>query len=337
MARNEQLIRQLRILQVLDAARYGLTLAELRDALKDQLGISQLSERTVRRDLAALQCAGIDVESHAREGRIAWSLGPRMKQSPQVTASVMELLSLSLARDLLGPLMGTAYWQGIETLWNKLEQAIPEPVDRHFRRIRQGVFVRTTGRRSYAAKQGVLATLNRAILLHRVCELQYTRAGDEAARLRAVEPLALVLYNRSFYLVARLEGVAPSEGLRHFKVDRIGKATCTDRHFRPPDDFDAEKHLAHSLGMFQGDRALAVTIRFGARVATWAQEQSWHDDQEWERLPSGDWVLTLPAAYEDEILPRVLALGPDAEILAPATTRLRARQTIEAMRERYGE
>jgi len=43
MARNEQLIRQHKIMQLLEASRYGRTLEELRDELVRDLGLTQLA------------------------------------------------------------------------------------------------------------------------------------------------------------------------------------------------------------------------------------------------------------------------------------------------------
>ena len=55
MARNDQLIRQHKLLQILERTRFGYTLNELRDALIDELGLSSLHTRTLRRDIEALQ------------------------------------------------------------------------------------------------------------------------------------------------------------------------------------------------------------------------------------------------------------------------------------------
>ena len=64
MARNEQLIRQHKVLQILERVRFGKTLEEIRDDVVDELGLKSLSTRTLRRDLEALQAAGIDVDVH---------------------------------------------------------------------------------------------------------------------------------------------------------------------------------------------------------------------------------------------------------------------------------
>ena len=77
MARNEQLIRQHKILQILERSRFGRLLEEIRDDLVDELGLTSLHTRSVRRDLQALQAAGVDVDVHdSPRGRV-WKLGPR--------------------------------------------------------------------------------------------------------------------------------------------------------------------------------------------------------------------------------------------------------------------
>ena len=132
MARNEQLIRQHKILQILERVRYGKMLEEIRDDLVDELGLKSLHTRSVRRDLEALQAAGIDVDSHdSGRGRV-WKLGPRAKSTYKITASATELIALSLGRDLLYPLAGTPFWIGIESFWNKIQEELPATVTDHY-------------------------------------------------------------------------------------------------------------------------------------------------------------------------------------------------------------
>ena len=54
MARNEQLIRQHKLLELLERYRFGRTLVELRDEVVDELGLTSLHTRSIRRDLEAL-------------------------------------------------------------------------------------------------------------------------------------------------------------------------------------------------------------------------------------------------------------------------------------------
>ncbi len=77
MSRNEQLIRQHRLLQLLERTRIGQTIEELRDEMAKEFGLASLHLRTVKRDLEALVAAGFDIESqYLKRGKV-WRLGPR--------------------------------------------------------------------------------------------------------------------------------------------------------------------------------------------------------------------------------------------------------------------
>jgi predicted DNA-binding transcriptional regulator YafY len=110
-----------------------------------------------------------------------------------------------------------------------------------------------------------------------------------------------------------------------------------DQWFSREEDFDIEKHLGQSLGIFAASKPSDFRIRISAHAAPWVIEDPWHPAQQVEKLEGGDIVLTVKAAHELEIIPRVLALGPDAEILAPAACRKNMAKMVREMAARYGE
>ena len=124
MARNEQLIRQHKILQMLEDFRFGRTLEEIRDDLVETLGLGSLHVRSVRRDIEALQAAGFEIDQHESSRGKLWKMGPRARSAFKITASATELIALSLSRDLLYPLAGTPFWLGIESFWSKLQDEL---------------------------------------------------------------------------------------------------------------------------------------------------------------------------------------------------------------------
>jgi predicted DNA-binding transcriptional regulator YafY len=65
-------------------------------------------------------------------------------------------------------------------------------------------------------------------------------------------------------------------------------------------------------------------------------EDPWHPRQQVERQGDGGIVLTVEAAHEMEIIPRVLALGSDAEVLSPASCRKTLAQIARKLAETYG-
>ena len=334
MARNEQLIRQHKVLEILERSRYGRTLEEIRDSLVDELGLSSLHTRSVRRDLQALQAAGFDVDVHdAARGKI-WKLGPRAKSTHRISATASELIALSLGRDLLYPLAGTPFWSGIESFWNKIQEELPETVWDHYQRFRKSLFVLGTTSKSYENQQGILSTLNRSIQQHRVVEITYQPIGKDA-RTRLIEPYGVVFFQSSLYIIAADHASKESERMRHFKLDRFTKADGLDQWFEVDRSFDLREYLGQSLGIFGSNRPMNFRIRISPSAARWVQEDPWHSEQTIDHQPDGGILLRVKVAHEMAIIPRVLALGTNAEVLSPASCRKRIATMIDEMARSY--
>ncbi len=338
MARNEQLIRQHRILQILERYRFGRKLSEIRDDVVDDLGLTSLHARSVRRDLEALQAAGIDVAVHdSARGRV-WKLGPRFRGPHTLTVSATELIALSLGRDLLMPLVGTTFWMGIEAFWNKVREGLPQPVWAHYKKYRKILYVLGTPVKSYARQQGTLKTLNRAILEHRVTEIEYQSLGQTEPSMRRIEPYGIVFYQSSLYIVAiACEATGGDSPIRHLKLDRFRKATALDEWFRPRADLDVEKHLHQGMGIFGGGRTKNFKIHISAYAAPWVSEDPWHGDQQIKWNEDGSMLLVVKAAHELEVIPRVLALGAQAELLSPASSRRTIAHIVKQLAKTYRE
>ena len=336
MSRNEQLVRQHKLLQLLEQTRIGRTLEELRGDMAEELGLSSLHLRTIKRDMEALLAAGFDIESQYLQRGKVWRLGPRSRKSHPIQASATELIALSIGRDLLYPLAGTPFWQAIESFWNKLKDELPESVWKHYEAYRQVLYVRGMPAKTYQRQHGILATIHRAILERRVVRIEYQPPGRESQQ-REIEPYAVVFYQSSLYIVAAARELPPghADRIRHLKLDRFLRATAQDYFFRRPADFDLEQHLGQGIGIFSGGKVRDFTIRISSRGARWVVEDPWHAEQRVEPQPGGELLLTVPAHHDLEIIPRVLALGSEAEVLAPASCRKAVAAIVQQLAERY--
>ncbi|MEO1529917.1 MAG: WYL domain-containing transcriptional regulator [Planctomycetota bacterium] len=335
MARNEQLIRQHKLLQLLELSRFGRTLEELRGDLVADLGLTKLHERTVRRDLEALQAAGFDIQSETVQRGRVFKLGQNTTDVHEIGISATELIALSIGRELLYPLMGTQYWRGIETFWNKVQESVPNGVFDHYARYRAALHVFGAPHKSYERQEGMLKTINRAILEHRLVEIEYQSIGKPAS-MRRIEPYGLAVYQSSIYVVAAIPEDSESEQrLRNWKLDRFQSATLLDEYFKPDPEIDLAKYLGSSIGIFSGDSTTLVKIRLGKRSAAYLSEDPWHPDQSLDQEEDGRVVLTVPAAHPREILPKVLSLGADAEVLEPLEFRETVANAVAEMANSY--
>ena len=336
MARNEQLIRQHKLLQLLEYSRFGRTLDELRGDLVADLGLSNLHARTVRRDVEALQAAGFDIQNETVERGKVYKLGVNNTGVHEIGISASEMIALSIGRELLYPLLGTQYWRGIETFWNKLQESVPNGVFDHYARYRKTLHVFGTPSKTYEHHEGMLKTINRAILEHRVVEIEYESVGKPVAT-RRIEPYGLAVYQSSIYVIAAAPEVEdPSERLRNWKLDRFHHATALDEYFKPDPNVDVSQHLGRSIGIFSGEEPTLVQIRVGQHAAAWVREDPWHPEQKMEPQDDGSTIVTVPVSHPREVLPKVLSLGADAEVLEPTSFREAVAEAVQKMASNYG-
>ncbi len=334
MARNEQLIRQHKILQILERVRFGKTIEEIQADVVDELGLSSIHVRTLKRDLEALQAAGIDVAAHDSPRGKVWKLGPLAKTTTKIRATATELIALALGRQLMFPLAGTPFWRGIESFWNKVQEELPASVLEHYEKYWRTLRVIGVPAKSYESHQGMLSTIHRAITDHRVLEIDYESPGKPVVT-RLIDPYTVALFHASLYVLGVNHDDA-EQNIRTWKLDRFHRTVALDKYFKYDDTLDIDQYISDSMGIFVGKKPHNFRIRLSPQAARWVSEEPWHPEQELKQLRGGQFELTVRAAHELEIVPRVLQLGKEAEIIAPATARQAVAEIIGQLAERYG-
>jgi predicted DNA-binding transcriptional regulator YafY len=336
LARNEQLIRQHKILQLLERHRFGCTLDELRQSVIEELGLTSLHARSIRRDLEALIAAGMPIlDEENQRGRV-WKLSRSDRGLHKIPITASELIALSMGRDLMFPLVGTQFWIGIESFWNKVKEQLPESVYEHYQRYRRTLYVLGLPTKTYEKQQGILKTVNRAIQEHRRLEVEYQVPG-RLPGTRQLEPYGMVLFQSSIYVVATEESRdgGGTDRLRHWKLDRFQSAKALDNWFKPNESIDVEHHLGQSVGIFSGGKSREYRILLSEQAARWVAEDPWHAKQRLEHQPDGTVLLIVSAVHNLEIIQRVLQLGAEAEVLEPEDCRTEISRTIASMAKRY--
>ena len=127
----------------------------------------------------------------------------------------------------------------------------------------------------------------------------------------------------------------PSKRLRNWKLDRFHHATALDEYFKPDPKIDVSTHLGKSIGIFQATSQPRSKFGLGERAAAWVREDPWHPEQQLEMEFDGTATLTVPASHPREVLPKVLSLGSDAEVLSPAAFRSAVTQAVQKMAATY--
>ena len=117
MARNSEVIRQWMILRGIEVSR-GKTIRQLAE-------MTNVTTRTIRRDLEALQEAGFPLYDVSDDGPKRWKLGRRPFEELDHTAfNLAELSALYFSRALVERLAIPTFEEDLKSAFAKLESAL---------------------------------------------------------------------------------------------------------------------------------------------------------------------------------------------------------------------
>ncbi len=321
MPRGDQLIRQWRLLQLLDRPQ-GVT-------VEDAAGELGCVVRTVWRDLRVLQDAGLPIyDERAPDGRKGlWRLDPRFRARLPLKLTLAELVALVMSRELLAPLGTSLLGPAVAGAFEKLRRVLSTDALQLIDAMRDVVGVRALGAKLQLPAAEHLPVLQSALVERRTVRMRYYSFQRDAETERAVDPYHLTYFNGGLYLVGYCH---LREAVRVFAVERVRAVEALRRRFEVPADFDARDYLDKAWGILQGD-LVPVRVVFSPRVARYVRERLWHPSQRFRELAGGRLEMTLRVADTLEVRRWLLGYGADAEVLEPERLREALRREAQAL------
>jgi len=326
MPRNDQVTRQWHLLRHLEAS-HGATLEELAGALPADFSRHQ---RTIRRDLEALEAAGFPLLTERLEGRVIWKLLDGFRRIPALAFSPTELMALTFSRGLLKPLEGTQLQSALDSALTKAAAALPAPGHAYLRQLEDLLAIGFGPHVSYRTHRETIDKLTEAIGRRRTVQMRYFSASRNATTRREVDPYRLWYASGALYLVAHchLRGE-----VRLFAVERIRSCTLTDHAYQLPLHFDFDAYVQDALKVMRGGRPVTVALRFDRATAAWVKDRTWHPSQECVPEAGGRLRLTLKVAVTPELVGWVLGFGAGVRVLEPPALRTAVRETAQRILE----
>lgn len=322
MSDTNQLTRQWSLLKVLSSRPFGAAVKELSDDY-------EVSEKTIRRDLQTLRDAGFPLHERLEDhGKKCWKLD-RSQGVRQLSFTFEEAVSLYLGRQFLEPLAGTLLWKGAHSAFRKIRSTLTEDSLRHLEKMAAAFYQTNVGVTDYRAKSVQVDELMVGIEERRVTLLTYHSLSATEPVTYELHPYGLVHHRHALYLVA----YSPEHGeIRHFKINRVESVTLQDSQFQRPRDFDLQRHLADSFGIFRGSgRLVRVRVCFASAVARYVEEARWHASQQLSVQDDGRLIAEFELDSTEEIKKWLLSFGANAEVLAPDELRHEMRAEIERL------
>ena len=180
------------------------------------------------------------------------------------------------------------------------------------------------------AGEQFLPTIIEAIKLGRSLNLGYQKFGAEPS-VRKVEPYTLKLSRRRWYMLVRTQ-----DQFKVFSLDRMFSLEMTDERFEKIKGFSPEAYFAEYFGVLTDGTPLAhIVIRAYGKMASYLRTLPLHDSQrELERTDEyTDYSLDLrPTA---DFIGELLSYDEGIEVLEPAGLRLKIREKLRRMLNRY--
>ena len=325
MPRNQEVIRQWKVLHALESSRHGVSI----DALADDLDVTT---RTIRRDLAALQEAGFPLyDERDEDGRAHWRLDGQVLKGLETGFTLAELCALYLSRNMLEAVAGTPFQRDLTLAFTRLEKMLSPRMRQFLDRLPQ-VLVAKPGPRSRgtAASPDIVGRLLEATLHYRVAHMKYHSVSSGRMKDYLIHPYRLALAQGGLYLVAY---VPEYKDVRTFAVDRIASISLDKQTFTPtrtiPDDV-----FGNSLGVNTGPPS-HVEIAFDKRATPYLRTRVWHPSQTLRDTPDGGVVLTLEVCNDMALRSWILGWGASARVLAPEALAADIRADLREASARY--
>jgi predicted DNA-binding transcriptional regulator YafY len=287
----------------------------------------EISIRTVYRDIAALGEAGVPISGEAGVGYClmkGYQLPPVMFTAEEASAFFVggELVKQFTDASLQGPMASAL---------DKLRAVLPRERQDHVEKLISRTIVRgRVGRATPdVAAQRWMVTVQQGVVLRRVLRMTYRGLERDEDTQREVEPLGVVFYGGSWYLVGwcRLR-----QGLRHFRVDRIRRLELLPVTFPPREDFSLAEHMNRSG---RDAQSLPVRVWFHAHAQERAQRESYATLIEEHRRDGGA-EFTLYSYSLEWTAQWLLSFGERAEAVAPTKLRRLVRTAAEKIAAKHG-
>jgi len=292
--RSEVMIRQWRIVEVLNTTRRGLTIAQI----VERVGASRA---TIYRDLKILIAAGLPIDKEPLNAEVRYRIDEH--RAPPLVMTPLQLAALFFARERLTPLEGTSLVREVDGL---LAQAKERPS----LALTLGDNTRSTPSES--------ASVERALRGGRRLRFVYEGVKANAASPRQVDPLSLHLSGNHLYLAAY---DLDRTGVRTFKLMRMKDVEVLAEAAQQHPEIAPSTLFANSIKAWSGE-VVDVCVRIPSRLARFAEEWPLVAGQRLETTADGTSVL-LYAQVSGLLEPMrwVLRWGADAEAIAPIELR----------------
>ena len=326
--RNESLYRQWQMLHTIYNNRLsGITKRDLAE-------LYEVSKKTVERDITNLSSVGFPIYDEidpAKDNQVVYKI-IRSYTIPEIKLSEFENYTMYLIFKMVSPWGG--YLDGLaKNSFKKIFSQADGPFRDFIKKVSNLIIPNSANTMNLPESYSdVLINIVKAIYDYKKIKITYNSVFSDSIKIHEISPLSLKFHNNNIYLAGYLKS---KKQVLIFALNRIQEleilTTSQDAVKFVPDDF-----FDNAFGISQGE-PFAVKLKFDKNVAQYVCERIWHQGQEINELENGDIVLDFEAKSIDETLSFVLSFKENIEVLEPEMLRVRMRETIQIILNKYSD
>ncbi len=290
----------------------------------------EVSDRTIHRDIDYMRYELNAPLEYSAKDRGYWYTEAQY-HLPAMDIRESDLFAIYLADKLLLQYEGTPIYDGLCSVFRKIEDSLPEKAG-----------AKPVGDQSLFAvfppfctviMPAVMETVFDCLRTSTRMEIEYRNPGAATVK-RQVDPYQGVRFEGDWYVVAYCH---LRQAIRTFSLARMVKVKKEQQQFTRPADFDFGRLSGSHFGVHWGTDEVRVRILFTTEAAAYVRERQWHPSQQLDEQEDGSIILTLTVNHLLELKRWILSWGALARVLEPAVLADAMRTAAQEMVRRYAE
>lgn len=319
--------RQVQIMVLLSECSKGMTVPSLHKALQ-RIGFD-MDIRTIRRDLDDLVPV-FNIKTDGNENAYTYQLSGIHLGS--LSFRFEDMQAFQLLNELAKPYYHLDIGLRMKRFLEQLKSSIP-PIQREWLQNAATILsvnpVHLQEDRDIPVE--IRHMLEEGLSMHHVVHLQYFSFSNNTVSERDVEPLRIEFSEGCLHLWAYCRA---KQGIRDFRISRIGQVKMTEDIFEPQLDL-LKNALENRFGLMSRPDAEKVVIRFKGFSARFVMEYHRAQSDKIEPVMDGSILFERTTGITDDFIRWILGFGADAEVLEPVSLRERIRKTAYGMLGMY--
>lgn len=289
-----------------------------------------ISTRTAIRYLRALENSGERLYDETEGNKKVWRLMPSAREG-NLTLTTSQMVSLFLSRRVFDFLEGTGFKEDLDEIFHQLEAHLKRKDFTAVKNLDRKLFDVNEAPFFYEGRIEDVNDIITALIREERISATHNSVG-RGAKTFILDPYSLLVYKKGLYIAGYSHH---HNNVRTFGLDGFRSVDwLKNDKFEYPADFQPEKLVEGSFGLFTAPVRTQVRVFFDDKVAKYVRRRQWHPTQAIEKV-NGGIVLSLQVTGTLELMSWVLGFGEKAEILEPESLRAEVARVVETAAKRY--